>query len=36
MKKLLLLIITITTLANVSYSSFSVVDEVKNDPDLYV
>jgi len=36
MKKLLLLLITLTTFVNVGYASFPVVKEVENDPDKYV
>ena len=36
MKKLILLLIVLTTHINVSYASFPVVDEVKNDPDIFV
>ena len=35
MKKILLLIL-LTTLTNVSFASFPVVNEVENDPDSYV
>ena len=36
MKKILFLLISLTTLTNVSYASFPVVNEVENDPDSYV